>query len=544
MNELVGRTLLNRYRIGALIGSGGMADVYKAYDLKLKREVAVKALVAHLARETSAVQRFRREAETAAGLKHPNIVTIYDVGKSGNLHFIVMDLLPGQTLNQLIKKTGSLPLQQVTSIVSQVASALDYAHSQGVVHRDIKPSNIILDSTGHVTLTDFGIVKAADGTRFTTTGATLGTPEYMSPEQVENKAISPASDIYSLGIVVYEMLAGKTPFTGTTPHVLHAHVYEEPPDIGRLTPRLPAAVVGIVKRALAKNPRQRYRTAGEMATALAGAIRGVPEPPTVRERVLSERPTVVAPPVRRGLPVWALTGGGAGIILLILIIAFSALEKGPATPGGAAVVPTATFTASPTDTPIPPPKATATFTPTATSTSTPTATPTSTSTPMIPSSLPTATATPRSPTATPTLTTETTPPGFKYPAPQLLSPEPWRHFRDPTWKEEIVLVWASVGALASDEYYEVLARALTRAICPWGRERGLFRVTLTKETSVAVWAPGISNTRAGGLWSESGCSIRYGEGGWEWSVRVVQAEGGAVKEVLSPHQSRSFLWKP
>lgn len=352
MKTIMGKRL-GKYQILGEIGRGGMAVVYKALDTTLDRVVALKVLAPHLTWEPGFIARFRREAKTAANLNHPNIVTIYEIGQAEDSHYIAMQYIAGPTLKEIIDREGALPVATAVNIVNQLASALDYAHSQGVVHRDIKPSNVIVDAKGHVTLTDFGIVKAADGTRLTTTGATLGTPEYMSPEQVENKAIGPPSDIYSLGVVVYEMLAGKAPFTGTTPHVLHAHVYEEPPNIGSLRRELPAPVEGIVKKALAKDPRQRYRTAGEMARAMAQAARAkIHEPPTLMAEA------VTAPARPRGLPMWAIAGGGAGAIILVLSI-WALLGRSPGPPS-VAVMP------SPTLTGIAPVSAAKTATPTST----------------------------------------------------------------------------------------------------------------------------------------------------------------------------------
>lgn len=418
MKSIKGKRV-GKYQILEEIGRGGMAVVYKALDTTLDRVVALKVLAPHLAWEPGFIVRFRREAKTAANLEHPNVVTIYEIGEAEGSHYIAMQYIEGHTLKDIVDREGALPLSTVVNLVDQLASALDYAHAQGVVHRDVKPSNVIVDAKGHVTLTDFGIVKAADGTRLTKTGATLGTPEYMSPEQVENKAVGPASDTYSLGVVVYEMLAGRVPFSGTTPHVLHAHVYEEPPAIGRVRRGLPTAIQDIVKKALAKDPRQRYRTAGEMARALTEAARAkIHEPRTVRAEVV-RRPTPAS-----GFPVLAIAGGVGGAIILILGI-WAAFGRSPGvvsvgvlpspiatriasvTPAKR-VMPTATLT--PTGTPTP------SHTPTRTSppTDTPTATSTSTNTPTPLPSTPTPTRRPTTATPTPSAPTATSPPPFYY----------------------------------------------------------------------------------------------------------------------------------
>lgn len=406
MEDLVGRTI-GRYKVIKEIGRGGMAIVYLAVQPELNRRVAMKVLPSQLTFDDTLVKRFQQEAVAAAGLKHPNIVTIHDVGEQDGIKYIVMEYVEGRPLSDLIKQSGSLPLTRVQNIVEQLASALDYAHRRGFVHRDIKPSNIIVSPADHVTLTDFGIVKAAEGTSLTKSGGTIGTPQYMSPEQAKGMPVDYRTDIYSLGIVLYEMLAGRVPFTAdNTPAILHKQVYETPPPIRSLKPGLPPTLEMVVARALAKEPGKRFRSAGAMARVLVGAIRAAREPSTVREGVAREPPTVVAPSVRKGLPIWVLAGGGAGIILLIVIIAFSARGRGAANPSGVAMLPTATFTAtstpSPERTPITPQVSTPTTKAPTVSPAprTPTATVLPSATPTPRPSAPTATAAPSTPAPT------------------------------------------------------------------------------------------------------------------------------------------------
>jgi len=280
--DLVGRRL-GKYEIQAEIGRGGMGTVYLAYDPLLDRRVAVKVLAPHLVWEEGFVERFLREARAAARLKHPNIVTIYDVGQEGNCYYIVMEYVEGQTLSQVIKKRAALPPAEVVALLRPLADALDYAHRQGLVHRDMKPANIMVATRGdrreasQVTLTDFGIARAAEETRLTTTGTVVGTPEYMSPEQARGEHVDRFTDLYSLGVVAYEMLSGQTPFSGATPHgVLYKHVFEPPPPICSLQPGLPAGVEPVLARGLAKDPAERYPTAVAFVEALAGASAQIP----------------------------------------------------------------------------------------------------------------------------------------------------------------------------------------------------------------------------------------------------------------------------
>ncbi|MGD8966549.1 MAG: serine/threonine-protein kinase, partial [Anaerolineae bacterium] len=260
-SDFVGRRL-GQYQIVQQIGRGGMAVVYKAYQPALERHVAIKVLPRELTFDQAFVERFQREARAAARLNHPHIVTVHDVGQADGAHFIVMELVDGPSLTDLLRQRGALSPEQAAQVVSQTASALDYAHQYGFIHRDIKPGNILLAADGTAKLTDFGIVKPSEGTRLTQTGTLLGTPAYMSPEQARGTAIGPGTDIYSLGVVTYEMLSGRVPFSGPTMAVLHAHVYD-PPDLTVL----PGGVQPVVGKALAKDPGARYGSAGAFAQA-------------------------------------------------------------------------------------------------------------------------------------------------------------------------------------------------------------------------------------------------------------------------------------
>jgi serine/threonine protein kinase len=268
MFNLVGRSL-DKYQITSEIGRGGMSVVYQAYDVALHRFVALKVLLPHLVSDGQSLRRFQREAVTAAGLKHPHIVTIYDVGASAGHHYIVMELLQGRTLRQEMQSLGILPLPWATHILQQLAAALDHAHQQDVIHRDVKASNVILGAENHVTLTDFGLAKLRQDFNITRPGLTPGTLKNMAPEQFTEDAIDYRADIYALGVIAYEMLCGCLPYAGDTARQLWQNILFIPPlPITQLNPNLPAEIEPILERALSKRPQERFDSAGEMASAL------------------------------------------------------------------------------------------------------------------------------------------------------------------------------------------------------------------------------------------------------------------------------------
>ncbi len=284
-DTLVGKTL-GQYQIVEILGKGGMATVYKAYQANLRRYVAIKVLSPLLAEDMDLVKRFLREAQSAAALHHPNVITIHDVGSEGDVHYIVTEYLEGLTLAALLEQSGGLPPERVLNIARQIASALDYAHSRGYIHRDIKPSNIMVDPerNDHVTLMDFGLVRVRGESKLTRTGFIMGTPDYMSPEQARGDPIDHRTDVYSLGVTIYHMFAGHVPFAKPTPHaILLAHIMEEPPPL--VIPNLPTSphVDAVIRKAMAKNPDERYEWAGELVADLERAI-AAPKPlsPTTR----------------------------------------------------------------------------------------------------------------------------------------------------------------------------------------------------------------------------------------------------------------------
>jgi serine/threonine-protein kinase len=284
------KILNNRYELQQKIGEGGMARVYRGRDMRLNRQVAVKVLHSHYAADTGFLQRFHHEAQAAANLRHPNIVDVYDVGQDGDIHYIVMEYVPGSDLKALLMRNGSLPVEQAVPIAEAVASGLEAAHRVGMIHRDVKPQNVIVGEAGQVKITDFGIAKSKLSTALTETGVTFGTADYISPEQARGQAASPQSDIYSLGVTLYEMLTGRLPFTGDSSiAVAMQHVSAEPPPPRMYNPRIPAQLEALVLRALAKDPADRPASAREFARLLAN-YRDVGEQPTLVRPVAPRLP--------------------------------------------------------------------------------------------------------------------------------------------------------------------------------------------------------------------------------------------------------------
>jgi len=260
--------LAGRYRLVGLIAQGGMAQVWEAHDEILDRPIAVKVLHPHLASDHAFLERFRREAIAAARLAHPDVVAIYDTGVDQDVAFIVMELVRGITLRQLLEQRD-LTLGRAVEIAVQVADALDYAHQAGIVHRDVKPGNILICDDGRVKVADFGIAKAVVDRDLTQTGALLGTAKYLSPEQVEGQPQDARSDVYALGVVLYEMVCGRPPFDGETEMaVALQHVQGRPLPPRQVRAGIPRPLEAAILRAMARDPEQRYPTAGDLRTAL------------------------------------------------------------------------------------------------------------------------------------------------------------------------------------------------------------------------------------------------------------------------------------
>ena len=272
---MIGKILGNRYQIIEKIGDGGTAYVYKGMDNLLNRHVTVKVLRPEYVSDQDFVRRFRREAQAAASLSHPNIVSIYDVGFENGIHYIVMEYIHGQSLKAVIEQLGQLPVKMAMEYAMLIALALGNAHKHGIIHRDVKPHNILISEDGRVKVTDFGIAQAVTASTVTYNGAILGSVHYFSPEQARGSLTEEKSDIYSLGIVLYEMLTGKVPFSGESPvSIAVKHLQEPFPDPQELNPQIPDTVNRIIQKAVEKEPQDRFHTVKEMADEVSQWLQG------------------------------------------------------------------------------------------------------------------------------------------------------------------------------------------------------------------------------------------------------------------------------
>ncbi|MBP2653049.1 MAG: prkC [Firmicutes bacterium] len=330
---MINRTFDNRYTILERIGGGGMADVYRAHDNLLDRSVAVKVLRSQFTDDDEFVTRFRREAQAAARLSHPNIVNIYDVGRDNDAYYIIMEYISGETLKERIQREGSLPVETAIRFALEIAEALEHAHQNNLVHCDIKSHNILTTKAGRAKVTDFGIARAVTAATMTQTGTVVGSVHYFSPEQAKGVAVSAKSDIYSLGVVLFEMLTGTVPFNGETPiSIALKHLQEEPPLPRSINPAIPPLLEAIVLKAMAKNPEQRFADIGEMIDDLKLAQNYMRDdhtrrlskedfPTQVLPRVPLNDKYTVARPVENVLPLWRKRW--FWVLLGLLLIGFS-----------------------------------------------------------------------------------------------------------------------------------------------------------------------------------------------------------------------------
>jgi eukaryotic-like serine/threonine-protein kinase len=274
-DTMIDRVFDGRYRVIRKLGAGGMADVYLAEDQELGRRVAIKVLNDRHAQDEQFVERFRREAKNAAGLSHPNIVSIYDRGEAEGSYYIAMEYLDGRTLKELLVRNGPPPIGVAIDYARQILAAIGFAHRNGIVHRDIKPHNVVVGRDGRLKVTDFGIARSG-ASQMTEAGSIIGTAQYLSPEQARGANVDPTSDLYSMGVLLYELLTGEVPFTGDTPvEIAMKHLSQVPPKPSEFRPEVPDDLDLVVLRALAKDPEDRYQSAEEMDADLARVARGV-----------------------------------------------------------------------------------------------------------------------------------------------------------------------------------------------------------------------------------------------------------------------------
>ena len=338
-SAMIGTVLSGRYRLEAKLGSGGMSTVYLARDQTLDRQVAVKVMHHEMSEQADQLERFRQEARSVAKFSHPNVVSVIDAGEDGGHPYIVFEYVEGETLKQRVNRNGALDPQEAIAYAIEIARGLSVAHARNMVHRDIKPQNILIDAEGRAKLTDFGISRQLEQDGMTATGRVLGTTDYVAPEQAMGRKVDPRTDIYSLGVVLYEMLVGQVPFAADSQvGVAMKHVNEELPDVQRRRPDVSAAVALVVERSTAKDPAERYQQVSEMIDDLSTAL----EVEAARAGSTTGEATSVldaVPPPKRKLSGRARWSWAAILILLVVaggtLLAVQLISSGNLGGGGA-----------------------------------------------------------------------------------------------------------------------------------------------------------------------------------------------------------------
>jgi serine/threonine-protein kinase len=342
-----GEVIAERYELEELVGTGGMSSVYRARDQLLERHVALKVLHSHYADDAEYVERFRREARAVAKLSHPHIVTVIDRGEDGGQQYIVFEYVDGENLKQLVERTGPLPTRQAIELTLEIADALAFAHAHGLVHRDVKPQNVLITPDGDAKVTDFGIARSLDVEHgVTQTGTVLGTSNYLSPEQASGHTTTPATDVYSLGVVLYELLTAEVPFPGENfVAVAMKHLNDVPPNIHERRPDVPLRLGAVIERALEKDPADRFGSMDQFASELRQCLAELDTPDAERTLVVSSpvlresAPHHVRPPRSRKPLIYALLAllAAAAIVAGILALGGSKANKRPpaAATGGA-----------------------------------------------------------------------------------------------------------------------------------------------------------------------------------------------------------------
>jgi eukaryotic-like serine/threonine-protein kinase len=330
-SSLIGTVLSGRYRLESKLGSGGMSTVYLARDITLERWVAAKVMHREMSDQPDQIERFRREARAVAQLSHPNVVSVIDAGEDGGHPYIVFEYVDGETLKQRIERVGPLPVDEATAYAIEIGRGLAAAHSRRLVHRDVKPQNVLIDSEGRAKVTDFGIARSLEADGLTQTGRVLGTTDYVSPEQAMGRGVDARTDIYSLGVLLYEMLTGTVPFTAeTVVGVAMKHVNEGMPDVQQRRPEVSSVLAAVVERATAKNPKERYPDMASCLVDLEGAL----EVEVARSGgAHGQATTVLDTAPSKGKVLTPRRASAAGV-LLVLVATLAALLIAALTGGG------------------------------------------------------------------------------------------------------------------------------------------------------------------------------------------------------------------